>query len=300
MSLVVRHRVLAVASLSVLASALLSFSRAETKAEDVDPEPPVKGVVNSIKMKLVWIRPGTLKMGSPRQEQGRQGDEDQHEVQITKGFYLGACEVTQAEYEKVTGKNPSQVSPSGEALRLLGRADRSRFPADCVTWEEAVDFCKKLSARPEEKKAGRVYRLPTEAEWEYACRAGTTTATHYGDSLSGGQANFHGGVPYGEGKKGEQLDRTCKVGSYKPNKWGLFDVHGNVWEWCADWYGEKYYQDSPKKDPSGPAGGTRRVFRGGSWAAIGRNCRSAHRTSGVPTLRATYVGFRVAMTRPSE
>ena len=152
-------------------------------------------------------------------------------------------------------------------------------------------FCKKLSELPEEKKAGRVYRLPTEAEWEYACRAGTKTAFHYGDSLSSKQANFDGNFPYGGADKGPYLERTAKVGTYAANAFGLYDMHGNVWEWCQDWYTEKPLGG---EDPMVTTAASIRVVRGGSWINFGRCCRSAFRFWFEPGNRYDYLGFRVA------
>src|SRR5262249_11368647 len=149
-----------------------------------------------------------------------------------------------------------------DMVKGLATAD---FPVERVSWHEAVKFCKKLSVRPAEKRARRVYRLPTEAEWEYACRAGTSTPFHFGRSLSSRQANFDGNAPYGGAAKGPWLRRTCKVGSYQPNGFGLFDMHGNLFQWCNDWYGRDYYKDSPRQDPQGPDEGTARIVRGGSW-----------------------------------
>jgi formylglycine-generating enzyme required for sulfatase activity len=161
------------------------------------------------------------------------------------------------------------------------------YPVVNVSWYDAWAFCLWL---------GPQYRLPTEAEWEYVCRAGTTTAFAFGDSLSSTQANFHGDYPYGKGaEKGPYLAHTTRVGSYEPNRWGLFDVHGNVWEWCADWYGD-YDADNPKTPPrdlKGPADGTSRVLRGGSWNYVGRSCRSADRYGVHPDSRNHSGGFRL-------
>src|SRR5262249_37514254 len=149
-------------------------------------------------------------------------------------------------------------------------------------YADALAFCKKLSALAAEKKARRVYRLPSEAEWEYACRAGTKTPFHYGDSLSSKQANFDGSKPYGAAVRGPYLERTCAVGTFAPNAWGLYDMHGNVWEWCHDWYAEGYYKKSPPRDPQGPSRGTLRVIRGGSWYYFARSCRAAIRFKNKP------------------
>jgi formylglycine-generating enzyme required for sulfatase activity len=179
--------------------------------------------------------------------------------------------------------------------------DTSDFPVENVSWEQAVEFCKKLTALTGER--GRENRLPTEAEWEYACRGGAPSyhVFHSGNSLLGKQANFDGTKPYGGADKGAFLNRTCKVGSYEKNGFGLYDMHGNVWEWCADWYDKDYYGKSPPKDPPGPQdppgppGGVARVDRGGCWYSPGQNCRSASRDEYPPGLRYRHLGFRVAM-----
>src|SRR5207237_1252020 len=133
-----------------------------------------------------------------------------------------------------------------------------------VSWDDAIEFCRKVSALPELKGKGWTMDLPTEAEWEYACRAGTKTVFHYGNSLSSQQANFYGDAPYGGAPKGKSLNRTAKVGSYDANAWGLYDMHGNVWQWCKDWYSKDYYSNSPKNDPVNETKGIYRVVRGGS------------------------------------
>jgi formylglycine-generating enzyme required for sulfatase activity len=211
---------------------------------------------------------------------------------------MGVYEVTQAEYEKVMGSG----QPWQRSIFHKDRGGGPDHPRENVRWYHAVEFCKKLSALPAEKQAGRTYRLPSEAEWEYACRAGTKTAFHYGNSLSSKQANFNGTEPYGGAKKGPYLKKTAKVGSYKPNAWGLYDMHGNVAEWCSDYYDKDYYRNSPKADPKGPAKGVvptdynndfYRVVRGGCWLDEGRGCRSAYRSKGMPHDPYRLIGFRV-------
>jgi formylglycine-generating enzyme required for sulfatase activity len=161
-----------------------------------------------------------------------------------------------------------------------------------ISWIGATAFCAWLSG----KEPGHTYRLPTEAEWEYAARAGTPTPFPWGSTLNGTEANCGGSSPYGTTTKGEYLEKTTPVGTYAANKWGLFDTAGNVREWCADWYGPDYYETSPEVDPRGPtsAAGAPRVFRGGGWFGSTRSCRSAFRSGFTPDFGANYLGFRVA------
>lgn len=259
-------------------------------------EPP-SVVNNSLDMKFVHIPKGKFLMGSPAAEEQRGDDEWQHEVALTKDFYLGVHEVTQGQYERIMGNNPSCFTPTGAGKAKVRMKDTSQCPVECVTWHQAVEFCKKLGDRPDEKAAKRTYRLPTEAEWEYACRAGTKTALHYGNVVDSYSANFNGLSPYGLGRGGPFLRATSKVGDYPPNKFGLFDMHGNVMEWCSDWYAADYYKNSPKEDPSGPATGTEKVTRGGSWSNSGKACRSAVRTKLAPDQSHYGLGFRVVLVQ---
>ena len=244
-----------------------------------------KTITNSIGMKLVLIPKGTFMMGSPIKEDGASSDEEQHQVTISKDYYLGVTEVTQGQYEKVMGTNPSYFQK-----RVIRKSDSSMNPVESVSWEDAVEFCKKLSELPEEKRAGRVYRLPTEAEWEYACRAGSKTAFNFGES-----AKLLGEYAWFGGNSGNQ---PHPVGEKKANAWGLYDIHGNVWEWCSDCYGE--YPKGAVSDPSGPNGGSRRVNRGGGWNGVAARCRSANRGRNDPSGRLSSTGFRVALTVPSN
>jgi formylglycine-generating enzyme required for sulfatase activity len=177
--------------------------------------------------------------------------------------------------------------------------DTRDFPVERVSWEDAAAFCRKLSELPEEARENRVYRLPSEAEWEYACRGGAASSTpfHLGNSLSSAQANFDGDHPYGGAAKGPSLGRTTEVGAYPVcNAFGLFDLHGNVWEWCADWFDPDYYAKSPRTDPPGPSDGSLRVIRGGSWYDCGgHGCRSAGRVGYAPGGRHGSLGFRIAL-----
>lgn len=267
-------------------------------ADPLPPEEKLESVTNSIGMKLVKLPPGRFLMGSPTTEKERGEDEFQHEVVLTKPFWMAAFETTQAQYQKVMGVNPSWFTPEGGGKARLKGRDTANYPVDSVTWQQAVEFCKKLSDLPEEKKAGRVYRLPTEAEWEYACRAGTRTVFHYGDTLDSYQANFNGLSTYG-GRPSPYLRHTTLVGDHLPNRFGLFDMHGNVQEWCSDWYAANYYKVSPKADPTGPKEGSERILRGGCWIHSGKACRAAVRNK-LPPDEANYgVGFRVVVDAKS-
>jgi formylglycine-generating enzyme required for sulfatase activity len=237
------------------------------------PPQRVRQITNSIGLKLVRIPSGPFLMGSPTSEEDHGDQEHQHPVVINRPFYLGVYEVTQAQYLKIMLANPSQYREDKE-----GKKGGPNYPVESVTWHEARTFCALLSTRPEEKAAGRVYRLPTEEEWEYACRAGTTTPFSYGASLSSFQANFNGNVPYGGAQKGPNTGQTVPVGSYLPNAWGLFDMHGNVYEWCAD----KHPQTEQY------------ALRGGSYLSTGTLCRSARRFWFAPDQRHSTCGFRVA------
>ncbi len=236
---------------------------------------------NSIGIEFASIPAGKFLMGSPATEKERRSNETQHEVTLTQGFRMGVHEVTQAQYEQVMRKNPSYFK--GATL-----------PVESVSYKDALEFCQKLSDLPAEKAAGRKYRLPTEAEWEYACRAGTSTPFHFGNELNGTQANCDGTIPYGTSQKGPYLEKTSPVGSYPPNAWGLYDMHGNVWEWCADRYGD--YPEGPVTDPSGPEAGSYCVNRGGCWDLGAALCRSAFRIWFDPSDRLNWSGFRLALS----
>ncbi len=264
-----------------LGEAAISFVEAET-------------ITNSIGMDLVTIPAGEFMMGSDdSDERAREDEKPQHLVRITKPILIGQYEVTQSQYEQVMGNNPSWFSSTGGGQKKVADLDTDQFPVESVSWVQAAEFCEKLSALPAEKAAGRHYRLPTEAEWQYACRAGTTTNFHYGDSLTSTQANINGRYPYGDAPRGPYLGRTATVGSYKPNAFGLYDMHGNVAEACADWFGREYYSESPTDDPQGPEKGSDRVVMGGSWSADAFRCRAAHRRSNATSGLAKYFGFRV-------
>lgn len=260
-------------------------------AEGVCPFVPT--FTNSIGMKLALIPAGTFLMGSPKSEAERAENEGpQHEVIITRPFFLGSYPVTQHEYRTVLRRSPSYFKKA--------QGGGPNHPVENVSWEDAVEFCQRLSKR--EQQQGFLYRLPTEAEWEYACRAGTVSAFAFGNALTSTQANFDGNYPYGGAAKGPYLQRTSKVGSYQPNAFGLCDMYGNVCEWCQDWYRVDYYETSPKTDPQGPPEPAPcRVLRGGCWYDFGRSCRSAYRIMyWSNNSRHQECGFRVAAVQSSH
>jgi formylglycine-generating enzyme required for sulfatase activity len=191
----------------------------------------------------------------------------------------------------VMGRNPSRFHPeNGGSLE---------HPVEQVSWEDANRFCRRLTERTEAGHWGRMYRLPTEAEWEFACRAGTGTIFHCGDDLTSREANFNGHYPYGRSARGPYLERTSPVGAFAPNAWGLHDMHGNVWEWCSDWFAEDFYAHSPEQDPQGPDAGEKRVLRGGAWYYYGWFCRAAYRYRRRPEERLDSAGFRVVLALPA-
>ena len=247
---------------------------------------------NSAGASMVLIEPGVFKMGSPSSEPGHDSDEKQHEVTISKPYYMGATEVTQGQWRDVIGSNPSFFK--GDNL-----------PVEKVSWLDAVKYCNKLSEKEGLTSTYKIngesvtwtrsangYRLPTEAEWEYACRGGTTTPFYTGRCLSADEANYNGGYPQEGCSKGRDIKKTLPVGSFDPNVWGLYDMHGNVWEWCWDWY-DKDYPGGSVTDPVNPGGGSNRVNRGGSWYYYARFCRSALRLRDSPDYTYYSLGFRL-------
>jgi formylglycine-generating enzyme required for sulfatase activity len=233
--------------------------------------PCVVELPGDVSVELEQIPAGTFKMGSPETEAGHFKDETLHEVTISKPFYLGKYPVTQSQWQAVMGSNPSYFKGP-------------QRPVEEVSWEDAVEFCRKLSELPEEKAAGRVYRLPTEAEWEYACRAGSQTAYSFGDD-----ARLLKDFAWFSDNSNRQ---THPVGQKKPNAWGLYDMHGNVWEWCGDWYG--VYPRGSATDPTGPKEGSGRVLRGGVWYCSAGDCRAASRSDYDPANSQSNFGLRLA------
>jgi formylglycine-generating enzyme required for sulfatase activity len=216
-------------------------------------------------MKFAWIPPGTFLMGSLVSEKGRSDNETPHTVTLSKPYYLAIHPVTQASWLKIMGNNPSHFK--GDDL-----------PVEQISWDDCQEFISRLSERD-----GNSYRLPTEAEWEYACRAGTTTPFSFGTTITAKQVNFN-----------NFLGKTTVVGSYPPNAWGLYDMHGNVWEWCADWFAP--YPQGDALGPIGPESGSKRVLRGGSYLFQPSSVRSAYRYSSAPSFRYSVVGFRLVRT----
>ena len=265
---------------------------------------------------MVLIPAGTFLMGSPESEAERRDEETQHQVTISRPFYMGKYEVTQAEWEAVMGSNPSWFQGTN-------------LPVEWVSWYDAIEYCNKLSEKEGLTSAYTIdkersdlnneidydviflygfvdsevrwfvtwdreangYRLPTEAEWEYACRAGTTTPFSTGNNLTTNQANYNGNYPYNRNAKGEFREQTTAVGSFAPNAWGLYDMHGNVGEWCWDWYDD--YSENNQTDPAGAVSGAGRVFHGGSWNTFGQGVRSAFRGYDNPGYRSNNGGFRL-------
>ena len=221
--------------------------------------------VNSLGMEFKKIPSGSFTMGSEVHQPA-------HEVTLKKDFFIGVFEVTQEQYKEVMGSNPSV---------FIG----DNRPVESVTWAEAKVFCRQLSKLPDEVAAGRVYRLPTEAEWEYCCRAGTDSKFHCGDSPAA--------LSQYAWLRDNSQSQTHAVGQKKANDWGLHDTNGNVWEWCDDWFGQ--YQDGPAIDPKNTREGRGRVARGGGWDDYEYQCQSAYRIWCEPLVRSSGLGFRVVM-----
>lgn len=269
-----------------------------TQASKIASAPPSGKVrKSSIGIELVYVPPGNFGMGSSAEEiaeavsfrkkyssdakpEDFANETPGHKVTIKEGFWIGRFEVTQAQWQAVTGDNPSKFADCG-----------GNCPVESVSWDDVQIFLKQLNARDSQYE----YRLPSEAEWEYAARAGTTTVFHFGKSLNSSQANFDGNYPYAS-TKNQYLEKTTAVGSYQPNRFGLYDMHGNVWEWCADIYNGNF-RDLPTDGSANDSSATNsnaRVLRGGAWNVSGDDLRSANRSSYTPSARFNNFGFRVA------
>jgi len=266
--------------------------RTEKVAENFRAGLPMR-ITNSLGMTLILVSPGEFRMGADDADPNPVCPDASpvHAVCLTRPFYLGAHEVTQAQYKKLMAANFNHpVAPFFSALgggkQLVQGLDTSQLPVDHVTGTLAAEFCRRLSELPEEKSAGRGYRLPTEAEWEYACRGGSTTRYAFGQRLTLAQANFNTALS-AEGQR--PLGRVATVGSFPPNAFGFYDMHGSVWEWCAD--GMRAYSSSHQVDPVGP----RRLYpvlRGGAWDMPAAYCRADYRTEALSGY--VLAGFRVA------
>ena len=279
----------------------------EARIEPVTPPPrkvepaPGRIITRTADIPLKLIPAGTFLMGSPDGE-GADDERPQHKVTISRPFYLGVYPVTQAQYAMLMGKNPSRFAATGDGKDKVAWMDTSQFPVDQVNWYESVQFCNALSqteglvpyyeirGEKVEILGGDGFRLPTEAEWEYACRAGTSSA--YG--FKGGEKELRGYAWFIKNSD----ERTRVVGEAKANQFGLHDMHGNVWEWTWDAYEADYYRRSPEADPLGPSQVATRVGRGGSWIYMPLQCRSASRIESRPGRRLSFFGFRVARICP--
>jgi formylglycine-generating enzyme required for sulfatase activity len=268
-------------------TAIASYSRFRrfdvTSDETFQPPKEAQASVTDHKtgITLVEVGSGRFTMGSAATELGRRADETLHDVTINRPFFLGKSEVTQQEWRAVMGANPSRFADCGP-----------RCPVENVTFADVQQFLAALNAQPDKQLQ---YRLPTESEWEYACRAGSVTPFSTGDALTTAQANYNGKEPYGKAAPGQFRQRPTRAGGFPANPWGLQDMHGNVWEWTSDWYGP--YPADDATDPGGPASGETRVVRGGSWQSDAASGRCAARSSRDPNTRDQGLGFRVAGDR---
>jgi formylglycine-generating enzyme required for sulfatase activity len=251
-------------------------ARAEYRIEDLG---------NGVTLEMVAIPGGTFQMGAPDGEAGRSDDEGpQHAVTVAP-FYMGKFPITQAQWKAVATFPKIERDLNPDPSRFKG----GNRPVECVSWHAAVEFCQRLS-----KQTGRDYRLPSEAEWEYACRAGTTSPFSFGETITPELANYDGNYTYGSGPKGISREETTPVGSFSPNAFGLYDMHGNVWDWCEDWWHESYAGAPPGGTPWITGGDeSYRVLRGGSWVNNPGSCRSADRSWFEPVGRYNFIGFRV-------
>jgi len=312
-----RQTAIAIVLVMVFIFAVLSYRYLRVTGPSSPSVPETVQPVNASPARpgnFVLIRGGEFTMGSPANESGHESDETQHQVKVSD-FYLCKYAVTLAEFKKFIEDSGYQTdaekdggSYSWDGISWVKNAgvdwrygvsgsvrpqSEENHPVLHVSWNDAVAYCKWIS-----KKTGDAFRLPTEAEWEYACRAGTTTPFHTGDNLTTGQANYNGNYPYTNNQKGVYRENTVKVDEFAPNAWGLYHMHGNVWEWCGDRYGDKYYDECKAEgvveNPVGPETGSLRVLRGGGWSFNARSCRSAFRIDVAPDYRSNYAGFRLA------
>jgi formylglycine-generating enzyme required for sulfatase activity len=233
----------------------------------------VEDLGNGVKLEMVEIPAGTFYMGSPENEKGRYDSESpQHQVNVPS-FFIGKYPLTQAQYQAIMGNNPANFKGANR-------------PVECVSWDDGVAFCEKLS-----QKTGKNYKLPSEAQWEYACRAGTTTPFYFGESITPDLVNCVGNYPYAAAPKGQYRKQTTDVGTFPPNAFGLYDMHGNVWEWCEDDW-QKNYINVPVNGSALISRSNIKLLRGGSWYYYPEDCRSACRNNNNRYLN-NHIGFRV-------
>lgn len=271
-------------------------SNSSPRQQRCEAQPPQRGTgrehaedLNGVKLEMVEIPAGSFCMGSPESEIGHDKNESPRHQVAVQSFYMGKYEVTHAQWRAVMRTNLSNINFSPQQASRKFKGDNQ--PVEHLSWNDAVEFCRKLS-----QLTGREYRLPSEAEWEYAARAGTTTPFAFGPSLSSSQANFDGNDPYGGAPLGVYLEKTTPVGSFSPNNFGLYDMHGNVWEWCQDWY-HANYDGAPTDGSAWESGGEQRgrVLRGGSWYSPASVLRSAQRSSNIPGERNNRYGLRLVL-----
>ena len=283
-----KHHLIEKIVLLVLAGVVSSLSAATAPAAAESWTEPVSGI------RFVWIEPGCFMMGQSeyetkellreakqeRYERFYSDELPRHRVCVD-GFWLAATETTQRQWLRVSAEAPFKPDPI------------QTMPAYGISWQDAVAFARLLG-----EKSGLSFRLPTEAEWEYAARAGTETPFSTGATISTDEANYNGLYIFGDGRRGAFRESATPVASFPANPFGLYDMHGNLWEWCADWYFKTYYRSSPPRNPKGPAKGKKKVLRGGSWYTKPRSVRSANRHADLPDSRVHDYGFRLVVVHP--
>ena len=258
--------------LLMIVAALLSFSGWASGTN-----PGVVDLGGGVKIDMVWIPPGSFTMGA---DGSVDNEKPRHTVRFEQGFWIGKYEVTQEQWERVMQTNPASFKGA-------------KNPVEQVSWKDCQEFLLRINRQLAATVPRLLYHLPSEAEWEYACRAGSTTAFHFGESLNSRLANFDGKYPAGNGEKGEDRQKTVQVGAFEPNEWGLYDLYGNVWEWCADYYHENYSGAPVDGSAWLVPDGMFRMVRGGAWNSTADCCLSAHRYWVVSTARRNFIGLRI-------
>jgi len=273
------------AGITVVAGGALLVYRTILKSRPHMPEVRTVDLGSGVKLELVLIPAGEFDMGNPNAIGPVTKDEGPvHRVRLTRPFYMGTYEVTQEQWQRLMGTNPSHWQDP-------------RRPVESISWHDCQEFIRRLNERYAE---GLLFRLPTEAEWEYACRAGTETLFHFGETISTNQVNYRGTQFFNNAPPVGTPKKSLPVGSFSPNAWGLYNMHGNVREWCSDWYTADYYARSPLDDPAGPATGMKRILRGGNWGEEASYCRSAARYYYAPSSSLNRWGMRVVAVPRGE